>query len=146
MLLLKADFFPSLWAICICFFGEYLLSVLMWYLLPLNSKEIQPAHPKGNQPWTFTGRTDAEAEAEASRLWPPDAKSQLTGKDLMLGKIKGRRRRGRQRTRWLDSITDSMDMSLSKLQQWWRTGKPGVLQSMGSKRVRYDSATEQQQY
>ena len=57
-------------------------------------------------------------------------------KTLMLGKIEGRRRRGQQRMRWLDEITDSEDVSLSKLQEMVRTGKPGVLQSMGSKRVR----------
>ena len=65
-------------------------------------------------------------------------------KTLMLGKIEGRRRRGRQRMRWLDGIIDSMDMSLSKLQRQWRTGKPGVLQSMDSQRVKHDWATEQQ--
>ena len=66
-------------------------------------------------------------------------------KTLILGKIKGRRRRGRQRMRWLDGITDSMDMSLSKLRSWWWTGKPGVLQSMGSQRVGHDLVTEQLQ-
>ena len=66
-------------------------------------------------------------------------------KTLMLGKVEGRRRRGQQRMRWLDSITDSMDMSLSKLQERWRTGKPGLLQSMGSQRVGHGWATEQQQ-
>ena len=82
---------------------------------PLDSKEIKPVNPKGYQPWIVIGRTDAEAEAPILRL--PDVKSQLIRKDLMLGKIKGRRRRGWQKTRWLDGITDLMDMSLSKLQE-----------------------------
>ena len=64
-------------------------------------------------------------------------------KTLMLGKIEGRRRMGWQRMRWLDGITNSMDMSLSKLRRQWRTGKPGVLKSMGSQRVRHDWVTEQ---
>ena len=66
-------------------------------------------------------------------------------KTLMLGKIEGRRKRGRQRMRRLDDITDSMDMSLSKLREIVKTGKPGVLQSMGLQRVRHDLATEEQQ-
>ena len=80
-----------------------------------ESKEIQPAHPKGNQSWIFTGRTDAEAETPI--LWSPDVKSWLIWKALMLGKIEGGRRRGRQKMRQLDGITGSMDMSLSKLQE-----------------------------
>ena len=82
---------------------------------PLDCKEIKPVNSKGNQSWVFIGRTDAEAEA--SKLWSPDVKSWLTGETVMLWKTKGKRRRGRQRTRWLNTITDSMDMSLSKLQE-----------------------------
>ena len=79
---------------------------------PLDSKEIQPIHPKGNQSWLFIGRTDVEPEAP--KLWPPNVKSQIIGKDPDAGKVEGRRRRGRQRMRWLDGITDSMHMSLRK--------------------------------
>ena len=82
---------------------------------PLNCKEIQPVHPKGNQSWIFIGRTNAEAETPI--LWPLDAKNWLTEKTLMLGKIEGGRRRGWQRMRWLDGITYLVEMSLSKLQE-----------------------------
>ena len=80
---------------------------------PLNSKEIQPVHSKGDQSWVFIGRTDVEAEIPM--LWPPMQRPDSFEKTLIRGKIEGRRRRGRQRMRWLDSINDSMDMGLGGL-------------------------------
>ena len=79
---------------------------------PLDSKKIKPVNPKGNKPWIFIGRTDAEAEAQV--LWPPDVNLSLE-KTLVLGNIDGRRIRGWQRMKRLDGITSSTDMSLSKL-------------------------------
>ena len=82
---------------------------------PLDCKETKPVHPKGNQPWMLLGRTDAEVEAPI--LWPLDAKNWLTGEDPDAGKNWRQEEKGRgwQRMRWLDDITDSMGMGLSRL-------------------------------
>ena len=84
---------------------------------PLDCKEIQPVHSEGDQRCDFFGRNDAKAETPV--LWPPPAKKKVDSleKSLMLGGIGGRRRRGRPRTRWLDGIMDSMDVSLSELRE-----------------------------
>ena len=107
----KEGWAPKIWCFWIVILEKTLKSLL-------DSKEMKPVNPKGNQPWIFTGRTDAEAEAPI--LQPADAKSWLSGKDLMFGKIEGRRRRGQQRMRWLEGNTDSMNVSLSEL---WETVK-----------------------
>ena len=82
---------------------------------PLDFKEIKPVNPKGNQSWLFIRETDSEAEAPI--LWPPDVKSWLTGKDLDAVKDWRQEEKGTTEDGWLDGIIDSMDMSLSKLQE-----------------------------
>ena len=99
---------------------------------PLDYKEIQPVHPK-DQSWVFIERTDVEAEI--SVLGHLMGRADSFEKPLMLGKIEGRRRRGQQRMRWLDGITDSMDVGLGRLRQLvmdrkaWRTVIHGVAKS-----------------
>ena len=89
----KEGWAPKNW----CFWNVVLEKTLE---SPLDIKEIKPVNPEGNQPWIFTGRTDAEAETPI--LWLPDVKRQLIGKDIMLGKTEGKKRRRHQRRRWLD--------------------------------------------
>ena len=94
-----------------------------------DCKEIQPVHSKGNHSWTFTRRMDAELKLQCfGHLMQ---RTDSLGKTLMLWKIEGRRRKGRQRTKWLDGITESMDMSWASSRRCWRTGKHGKLQSSG---------------
>ena len=99
----------------------------------MDCKETQPVHPKGDQSWVFIGRTDAEAETPV--LWPPHAKVDSLEKTLMLGGLGGRRRRGQQKMRWLDGVTDSMHVSLGEFwelvmdREDWRAVIHGVEKS-----------------
>ena len=110
---------------------------------PLDSKEVKPDNPKGNQPWIFIGRTDAEAEAPI--LWPPDAKSWLTGNNSDAGKDWGQKEVDQGwHNCWMASPIQWTWVWANSRRQW-RTGKTCVLQSMGSQRVVFNWVTEQQQ-
>ena len=102
----KESWVPKNW----CFWTVVLEKTLE---SPLDCKEIQPVHSKGNHSWIFIGSTNVEVETPI--LWPPDVMNWLIWKDLDAGKIEGRRRKGRQRMRWLDGISDSVDKRLIKL-------------------------------
>ena len=109
---------------------------------PLDCKEIKPVNPKGNQPWIFIWRTDAEAETTI--LWPPDAKKQLIGKDPDDGRLSSGEQGDKGWDGWMASLTQwAWLWATSGI--WWWTGRPGMLQSMALQRAGQDLVTEQQQ-
>ena len=108
---------------------------------PLDCKEIKPVHPKRNQSWIFIGRTDAEAEAPIR--WPPDVKSWLIRKDPDTGNYWMQEKKGKT-DGWMPSLTRWTWVWVNS-RSWWWTGRPGMLQSMGSQRVGHDWVTEHHQ-
>ena len=133
----KEGWVPNNW----CFWTVVLEKTLE---SPLDRRKIKPVNPEGRQiEYSLEGLMLKLKFQSFGHLMQ---RTDSLEKTLMLGKIKGRRRRGWQRMRWLGGITDSMDVSWANSGRWWKTGKPGLLQSMGSQRVRHDWATEQQIY
>ena len=130
----KESWVPKNW----CFWTVVLEKTLE---SPLDCKEIQPVHPKGDQSWLFTGRTDVEAETPI--LWPPDAKSWLIWKDPDAGRDWGTGGEGDDKgwDGWMASLTRWTWVWVNP-GSWWWTGRPGVLRFMGSPRVGHDWATE----
>ena len=127
----KENWAPKNW----CFWTVVLEKTLE---SPLDCKEIQPVHPKGNQSWMFIGRTDVEAET--SIIWPPNAKNWLTGKDPDAGKDWRQEKKGMTEDEvvgWHHWLNGNEVNSRS----WWWTGRPGMLRSMGSQRVGHNKAT-----
>ena len=130
------------WSLCVvgknwCFWTVVLEKTLE---SPLDCKEIQPVHPKGDQSWVLIGRTDADAETPV--LWPPDAKSWLIGKDWRWeGLGAGGEGDDRGWDGWMASPTRWTWVWVNS-GSWWWTGRPGVLQYMGSQRVGHDWVTE----
>ena len=110
---------------------------------PLDSKEIKPVSPKGNRPWIFIGRTDAETEAPI--LWPPDAKSWLAGRHWCWERLRAGEVDDRVQDNWMASPIQ-WTWVWANSEGWWWIGKPGVLQSVVSQRVRHNWAAEQQQH
>ena len=110
---------------------------------PLDSKEIKPVHPKGNQSWIYFGRTNAEAEAPI--IWPSDANSRLIGKDSDAGKDWKQEEKEMTEDEWDDWMASPTQWTQvwASSGRWWRTGKPGVLQAVGSPRIGHDQVTEQ---
>ena len=130
----KESWVPKNW----CFWTVVLEKTLE---SPLDFKEIQPVHPKGNQSWIFIGRTDAEAETPI--FWPPDVKNWLVRKDPEAGKDWRQEEKGTTEDEmaewhhWLDGHEFEQTSGVS----WWWTGRPGVVRSMGSQRVGHDWMT-----